>query len=598
MWFDYPFIILKLYLIYFYSEYKNVVKKLNLPLSFYVFIILLASTNVGLTATDLPPNIISSFDKSTHLTNWLITKDTEPNNFLKNISDSLWQPFEPTLDEERYTVGNWLIRTDILIKDTLRKGEVIGVFPIYLVSAYEIYWDGIKIAQNGKPGLNKTDEKAGSYNFNFAFPNNLVTKGNHTIIFRISNHNSYSSWKWFYSDIVVGKYDTLLKKLFKLYYQAFFITGILFIPFLFNLFLFFARKRKIEHLLFSFICLIVIMDSVTMLSPILLDPQTTFVYFQYYSYQLITLLFTVLFPVFFIYLFSFPKKLIGLVIITTISIFFFFTNFGNLFNIMSLTVLIISNLITMWALYKRKDESLIIFIGIIAAWAAYYLNFAFAGLASTMVICTSFSIARQFAKKETAEKEAQLKTVRLENELLKKNINPHFVLNTLTSIIAWLRKDSTSAIKLIEALAEEFRMINQISTLKLIPITQEIDLCKAHLKIMSYRKGADYKLETINIDEKDIVPPMIFHTLVENGLTHGYENKTEGIFKLQTIKNSQSIKYILTNDGSFNAEDTKGSTGFGAKYIKSRLEESYPNRWNFTSKKFEGGWESIIEIRN
>ena len=102
---------------------------------------------------------------------------------------------------------------------------------------------------------------------------------------------------------------------------------------------------------------------------------------------------------------------------------------------MTLTVLIISSIITICALYKRREESIIIFIGIIAAWAAYYFNIAFAGLATTMVICTSFSIARQFARNEKAEREAQLKSARLENELLKKNINPHFVLNTLTSII-------------------------------------------------------------------------------------------------------------------------------------------------------------------
>lgn len=566
--------------------------------TFHLIIFFFLLVKVEADAIQLASNIISSFDKATHLTNWLITKDAEPNNFLKTIPDSLWKSFEPTLDEERYTQGNWLIKTNIFVVDSLSDTQVAGLFPIYLVSAYEIYWDGVKIAQNGKIGINKTDEKAGSYNFNFAFPTNLVTKGNHTIIFRISNHNNYNSWKWFYSDIVIGKYDTLLNKIFKLYYQAFFIAGILFIPFLFNLFLYFTRKQKIEHLLFSLICLIVIMDSVTMLFPILVDTKTTFIYWQYYSYQIITVLFSILFPAFFIFLFSLPKKFIGLETISNLFLFYFFTNIETVFRIMSLSVLGISSIVILWALYKRKEESLIIFFGIIAAWAAYYLNFAFAGLASTMVICTSFSIARQFAKKETAEKEAQLKSARLENELLKKNINPHFVLNTLTSIIAWLRKDSTSAIKLIEALAEEFRMINQISTLKLIPITQEIDLCKAHLKIMSYRKGADYKLETINIDEKDIVPPMIFHTLVENGLTHGYENKTEGMFKLQAIKNSQSIKYILTNDGSFNAEDKKGSTGFGAKYIKSRLEESYPNRWNFTSNKFDDGWESIIEIRN
>jgi len=564
---------------------------------FQLLITILFILKIETVATELPSYTLTSSNKILRLDHWQITKDNEPQNLLPIISDSLWRLFSPTLDDEIYSVGNWLIRTNINVTDSLNSKDVLGIFPLNLVTAYEIYWDGIKIAENGKPGINNTNEIAGDYNFNIALPSNLLKIGKHTIVFRISNHNNYSSWKWFYADIVIGKYDLLLKKIFQLYYQAFFITGILFIPFLFNLFLYFARKRKTEHLLFSLICFIVILDSVTMLIPMLINVQTTFVFWQYYSYQLITLLFTILFPTFFIYLFSFPKKIIGVIVAITLTIFLFFTNIGNLFEIMTLTVLILSSIITIWALYKRKEESVIIFLGIIAAWAAYYFNFVFAGLATTMVICTSFSIARQFARNEKAEREAQFKSSRLENELLKKNINPHFVLNTLTSIIAWLRKDSASAIKLIEALAEEFRMINQVSALKLIPITQEIDLCKAHLKIMSYRKGADYSLETIDIDEKDLIPPMIIHTLVENGLTHGYENKTSGIFKLKSIKSSNTIKYILTNDGDFNLEDTKGSTGFGAKYIKGRLEESYPAKWNFESNKSDQGWESIIEIK-
>jgi len=574
------------------------VKKIKLLSVFRFIIILLAVINIEIIATEPQPNIISSLSKSIHLGNWQIVKDTEPKNSLPTLPDSLWQLFEPTLDDERYAEGNWLIRTNIVIEDSVCNNVIMGIFPIYFVTAYEIYWDGIKIAENGKIGINKADEKAGEFDFSLALPPDLVTTGKHTIIIRLSNYYNYSSWKWFYGDMVIGKYDSLLKKIFQLYYQAFFITGILFIPFLFNLFLYIARKRKIEHLLFSIICLIVILDSVTMLAPILIDTRTTFVYWQYYVYQAITVLFTILFPTFFIYLFSFPKKIIPVIIVTNLIIFLFFTNIANRFNIMTLTVLIISSIITIWALYKRREESLIIFIGIIAAWAAYYFNFAFAGLATTMVICTSFSIARQFARKENAEREAQLKSARLENELLKKNINPHFVLNTLTSIIAWLRKDPPSAIKLIESLAEEFRMINQISTLKQISISQEIDLCRAHLKIMSYRKGADYKMETLDIDEHDTIPPMIFHTLVENGLTHGYENKTAGTFKLQRIKNQDCIKYILSNDGEFNSEESKGSTGFGAKYIKGRLEESYSNRWKFISNRSAQGWESIIEIRN
>lgn len=573
-------------------------KKINLLAVFYFNIILLAVINVKITATEPPPNIISTFKKSIHLDYWQIVKDSDPKLTIPNLPDTLWQLFQPTLDDNRYTDGNWIIKTKIVIKDSVSGKEILGLFPINFVTAYEIYWDGMKLAQNGIIGITNDYEKAGAFDFNISLPPNLVTRGEHTLIFRISNHNNYSSWKWFFGDIVIGKYASLLQRIAKLYYQAFFITGILFIPFLFNLFLYITRKRKIVHLLFSIICLIVILDSTTMLAPVFIDARTTFVYWQYYIYQLITLLFTTLFPAFFIYLFSFPKKIIWAIVVLNLLIYLFFTNIGNLFNIMPLTVLIVSSIITMWALYKRREESLIIFIGIIAAWTAYYFNFAFAGLATTMVICTSFSIARQFARTETAEKEALLKSARLENELLKKNINPHFVLNTLTSIIAWLRKDSNSAIKLIEALAEEFRMINQISALKQIPITQEIDLCRAHLTIMSYRKGADYKLETLDIDEHDTIPPMIFHTLVENGLTHGYENKTAGTFKLQRIKNSDCIKYILSNDGEFNPEESKGSTGFGAKYIKGRLEESYPGKWNFTSSKSDKGWESIVEIRN
>ena len=426
----------------------------------------------------------------------------------------------------------------------------------------------------------------------------MLTTGKHTITIRLSDYHDFSSWKWYYGDLVIGHYDSVLGKMFRSGYHAFFISGILFIAFLFNLFLYITRKGKTEHLLFSVISFLVTLDFIITQAPLIFNFPTTYIHFENYFYQINTLSFTFLFPTFFIYAFSLPKKSVGIILAANIIIFLFFTNIWNLFEVLSLTVLTLSSAVVLWAVMQRREGSMVISIGIILSWIAYFFNFAFEGLATVMVICTSFSIAQQFARKENAEKEAQLKSAHLENELLKKNINPHFVLNTLTSIIVWLRKDSGSAIKLIEALAEEYRMINQISALKQIPIRQEIDLCKARLKIMTYRKGSEYSMETQDIDDRETIPPMIFHTLVENGLTHGYENKTTGKFILQQIKNPDSIKYLLTNDGEFNSEDTKGSTGFGAKYIKGRLEESYPNRWKFISNRSAHGWESIIEIRN
>ena len=251
---------------------------MKIHLAIPLILVMLFIVNIEISATEPPPNIISSLKKSIRLDHWQIVKDSEPKNTLQTPSDFLWQSFEPSFDDNKYTEGNWLIRTNIVIMDSLSDEEIFGLFPLNFVTAYEIYWDEVQIAQNGIIGINKIDETAGQYHFNLPLPPHLITKGKHTLTLRISNHTNYSSWKWFYGDIIIGKYDYLLKKIFQLYYQAFFIVGILFIPFLFNLFLYIARKRKTEHLLFSLICFIVILDSSTFLVPILIDTRTTFLY--------------------------------------------------------------------------------------------------------------------------------------------------------------------------------------------------------------------------------------------------------------------------------------------------------------------------------
>lgn len=559
---------------------------------------ILAVVNIKLYADEPKVNLFNISNGSTLLKHWQIVKDDQPTVPLSIIPDSLWKTFNSPVDENLYSEGNWILKTIIDIKDSLTAINALGIFPKNLGTAYEIYWDGFKVAQNGKIGHAKTEEEPGLFYFNFILPNNLLQPGKHILTLRLSNYHNYSSWKWYYGTLTLGKYDLLLKDRVRNGYQAFFITGILFITFLFNLFLYIKRQQKPEHLLFSLICLLLISDFLITQAPLFISFPTTYIHFEFYFYQIISLLFITLFPAFFIYLFSLPKKIIGIVLVLNLIILLFLTNIFNLFDIMSLTVLIISSIIGLWAFKLHREESFIILMGLILSWVAYFINIAFQGMATVMVICTTFSIAQQFARKEKSEKEAQLKSAQLENELLKKNINPHFILNTLTSIIAWLRKDANSAIKLIEALAEEFRMINQISALKQIPIKQEIDLCKSHLKIMSYRKGANYNLITKDIVEEENIPPMIFHTLVENGLTHGYENKTEGTFTLQRIKNRDCVKYVLSNDGDFDIDDLKSSSGFGIRYIKSRLEESYSDRWDITSNKSIGGWETIIEIKD
>ena len=574
-------------------------KTINFFPSTIIIVLSLSIISICSAATKEVYNIISSSNESVQLKHWQISKDLAPKEVLRESDNSSWLPVNSYLFLDKYSEGNWLLKTEIIVDDSLDNKTVLGIFPISFITACEIYWDGIKIAQNGIIGFNNSDEKAGIFNFNLPLPSHFLIKGKHTIILRISNHQDYSPWKWYYGRLEIGPYETVLSAQYKTFFQSFLFMGLLCIPFLFNIFLYFARNKKPEHLLFSLICLIVFLDSTIAAVPSFINLSTSFIHLQYDLYNGFTLLFSILLPVFFVYFFSFSRKLILPIAVSNIAVMLLSTTLigiFSVFNIMSLTLLVISTAIVGWAVKEKRENSLLILFGVVVGWISYFFNIAFAGFATIMVICVSFSVARQFAKSERAESEANLKSARLENELLKKNINPHFLLNTLTSIIAWLRKEPESAIKLVEALALEFRMINQISSLKTIPMNQEIELCRTHLQIMNYRKKSNFTLETFGLIDDEQIPPMIFHTLIENGLTHGYENKSVGVFILKRTESDNVIQYRLSNDGEYNENEHPQSSGVGFNYIKGRLEETFSGRWNLASHQIDNGWETVIEI--
>ena len=176
-------------------------------------------------------------------------------------------------------------------------------------------------------------------------------------------------------------------------------------------------------------------------------------------------------------------------------------------------------------------------------------------------------------------------------------------MNTLFSVISLIRKEPSKAIEMIQALAEEFQIINKISSKKLIHIEEEIELCKKHLKIMEFRRNAKYQLEAIGVDKSEKIPPMIFHTLVENGITHSHKIGENGSFKLYFKRNGKSIQYLFQNGGSKlkslkSKSNEEIETGTGLNYVKTRLKESFGDNWNMKYGLINSFWEVEINIQN
>jgi len=209
------------------------------------------------------------------------------------------------------------------------------------------------------------------------------------------------------------------------------------------------------------------------------------------------------------------------------------------------------------------------------------------------------AISRKIQERNKKYQETLVLSHRLESALLKKSIQPHFIMNTLLSLKSWLLKDGNTAEKIIDALANQFRIINKISAEKEITIEEEIELCKLHLELMGYRFTANYEFVTEGNYCGQKIPPLIFHTLVENALTHSYLPKENGTFKFSFENGGKTTRYKLTNDGSqitmLNQKPNEEiNEGMGIKYVKSRLEENFPGRWSLNYGLFNNNWE--VEI--
>jgi hypothetical protein len=214
--------------------------------------------------------------------------------------------------------------------------------------------------------------------------------------------------------------------------------------------------------------------------------------------------------------------------------------------------------------------------------------------------------ARVLRRTREAEEHARRRAAQLELELLRRRIAPHFLMNTLNALASWVESDPKTGVRMIEALADEFRLLSQISDRPLIPLREEIALCRRHLDVMSYRVDRPFSLATRSIDESAEVPPGVIHTLIENAFTHG-RFADGGEFVLTGERDSDTTGarlVLLTPPSSASADATRDATrtssgaggGEGLAYVRRRLEAAFGAGARVDSGAFDTRWRTVLTI--
>ena len=188
---------------------------------------------------------------------------------------------------------------------------------------------------------------------------------------------------------------------------------------------------------------------------------------------------------------------------------------------------------------------------------------------------------------------AQIRTATLAAELnraqltlLRAQIEPHFLFNTLATVRTLGRYDRAGTVKLLDNLQRYFAAALPRLRQDEVELKVELELIDAYLRIHHLRMGArlSYELTVAEDLFATRVPSMMLITLVENAIKHGINPSLTGGFILVTGRRDGSMLELRVADSGEGMQSQLG-TGTGLANVRTRLTMLYGRRATFSTSR-------------
>jgi len=192
---------------------------------------------------------------------------------------------------------------------------------------------------------------------------------------------------------------------------------------------------------------------------------------------------------------------------------------------------------------------------------------------------------------ESARLQAQLAEARL--EALRRQLDPHFLFNTLNAISSLVERDPRGVRRMISRLGELLRYSIEGSGEQEIPLRKELDLLQRYVDIMQVRFQGRLEVER-RVDESALdalVPNLILQPLVENALKHGVD-RIDGPGRVEIIAGREGDDIVLRvrdNGPGVNGSAPRDRSGIGLRNTIERLEQLYGDDAHFSLHGVDGG---------
>jgi LytS/YehU family sensor histidine kinase len=182
-------------------------------------------------------------------------------------------------------------------------------------------------------------------------------------------------------------------------------------------------------------------------------------------------------------------------------------------------------------------------------------------------------------------------------QLLRAQLNPHFLFNCLNSLRGLISENPERASAMVTSLSDLLRYSLRSDRAHTVPLAEEMEIVKEYISLERVRFDERLRFDA-DVDPAALsaaVPPMLVQTLVENAVKHGIADRTEGgVVRLRAEVSGRRMAISVTNTGSMRVP--MNENGHGLRNTIDRLRILYGDDASLTLSDASGETVASVSI--
>ena len=245
-----------------------------------------------------------------------------------------------------------------------------------------------------------------------------------------------------------------------------------------------------------------------------------------------------------------------------------------------------------WQRVMYMSQAVDIFKDVSSGWLKIKLAYlsALQGSLSGASLAISLKLFKHFYLKNLRIQQLQKENVAAQLQILKAQVHPHFLFNTLNNIYSQIQLESPKGSKMIMGLSDILRYILYEGQKLLVPLKQELLMIKEYINLEKIRYGNKLDVHVMIPDKTDDIniAPLLILPFVENCFKHGTSSMLQNPWINLTVelKDTRLVMKLMNGKAPMK-QNHNSKTGIGIGNVRQRLELLYSGKYDLQTKEDE-----------